>query len=290
MWRDGADVDLVIVGKEGWGVEHLIRRLRAHPEAGSHLHWHECASDDQLLRHYANADALVAASYTEGFGLPLVEAQHFGVPIIASDIPVFREVMSGVSSARFFEPGSSVSLTAAICGFLKNPTERQNLAIREQRSFISWADSARELRELVFDGKWYRAYEPLVQRPYVSLFDFGETATKAPIEANDNRYRLELVEGPCPPKRAGNLRYVLRLTNLSSKVWSSAGLSETQYGIFLTYRVLTDRGRRLCLGDPKISISFALVPGDSHYVAIKVPIKAKKKGGPFVEVEMVQTA
>ena len=39
---------------------------------------------------------------------------------------------------------------------------------------------------------------------------------------------------------------------------------------------------------PKFGISFVLIPGDSHYVAIKVPIKAKKQGRRFVEVEMVQ--
>ena len=288
LWRDGINVDLVIVGKEGWGVEHLIRRLRAHPEAGQRLHWHEQASDEQLLAHYAAADALIATSYTEGFGLPLVEARHFGAPIIASDIPVFREIMNGKPFARFFEPGSSASLSSAISMFLADPTGKQALEIDETRSWISWADSARELRNLVVQGKWYRTYEPVVRKPYVSVFDNGETATKAPLDANTSRYKLELAEGPVPSEKGQNLQYVLRLTNLSNKVWSSEGLSETRYGIFLTYHVLTDKGRRLSVGDPRISISFALVPGDSHYVAIKVPTKAKKKGGTFVEVEIVQ--
>ncbi len=67
------------------------------------MRWHDRASDDELLGFYADADALIAASYTEGFGLPLVEARHFGKPIIASDIPVFREVTEGSQSVRFFE-------------------------------------------------------------------------------------------------------------------------------------------------------------------------------------------
>ena len=44
----------------------------------------------------------------------------------------------------------------------------------------------------------------------------------------------------------------------------------------------------LIYDNPKFSISFVLLPGDSHYVAIKVPIKAKEKGGAFVEVEIIQ--
>lgn len=290
LWRDGTNVDLVIVGKEGWGVEHLITRLRNHPEAGRRLHWHEQASDDQLWAHYANADALIAASYAEGFGLPVVEARHFGVPIIASDIPVFREVLNGVPFARFFELGSSASLSATISRFLADQTGKQALKVDETRSWISWADSARELRNVLFQGKWYRNYEPVVRKPYVSLFDHGETVTKWPIDANDNRYRCELVEGPVPCEGGRNLRYVLRVTNLSKKVWSSTRASRTHNGIFLTYRVLTDKGRRLRLGSPRVGISFALLPGDSHYVAIKVPIKAKKNGGTFVEVKMTQNA
>ena len=287
LWREDIDAELVIVGKVGWGVEHLITRLREHPEAGRRLHWHERVSDDELLAHYADADALIAASYTEGFGLPLVEARHFGKPIIASDIPVFREVTEGAQSVRFFEVGSAASLGAAIRAFLVSRAEGHSPVV-EERPWINWADSARELRDLVFEGKWYRTYEPPVQRPYVSLFDHGETTTSEPLDENGRRNKLELVEGPVPCEGGRKIQYVLRLTNLSNKVWSSTGMAGTQYGIFLTYRVLTASGRRLIYDNPKFSISFVLIPGDSHYVAIKVPIKAKKKGGAFVEVAMVQ--
>ena len=109
MWRENIDAELVIVGKTGWCVEHLLTRLRK-IRIGPALDRYEKASDDELLGHYADADALIAASYTEGFGLPLVEARHFGKPIIASDIPVFREVTAGVHSARFFEVGLSLRL------------------------------------------------------------------------------------------------------------------------------------------------------------------------------------
>ena len=172
LWRDGVNVDLVIVGKAGWGVEHLIRRLRAHPETGSRLHWHERANDDELLLHYANANALIAASYTEGFGLPLIEAQHFGVPIIASDIPVFREVMNGAVGALLSSPGHRLRLLALSMRSAK-PTERQSVATGELRSHISWAESARELRDLVFKGNWYRTYEPRVKS---HMFRFSITA------------------------------------------------------------------------------------------------------------------
>ncbi|MGO9327647.1 MAG: glycosyltransferase family 4 protein [Steroidobacteraceae bacterium] len=287
LWRQDIDAELVIVGKVGWGVDHLITRLRKHPEAGRRLHWYENVDDDRLADLYAAADAIIAASYTEGFGLPLVEARHFGKPVIASDIPVFREVTEGARCVRLFEVGSSASLASAIRAFLASRSERHSPVV-EERPWISWADSARELRDLVLEGKWYRTYEPPEQRPYVSLFDHGDTATKEPLDETGCRNSLELVEGPIPSDGGRVIQYVLRATNLSNKVWSSKGIEGTRNGVFLSYRVLAADGRTLICGDPKFDISFVLIPGDSHYIAIKVPIEAKERGGAFVDAEMIQ--
>ena len=43
----------------------------------------------------------------------------------------------------------------------------------------------------LFEGKWYRTYEPPVPRPYVSFFDLGETTTSEPLDKNGKRNRLE---------------------------------------------------------------------------------------------------
>ena len=287
MWREGIDAELVIVGKAGWGVEHLITRLREHPEAGRRLRWHDAASDSELVGYYADADALIAASYTEGFGLPLVEAQHFGKPIIASDIPVFREVTKGGRSTRFFEVGSAASLGLAIRAFLTSRKEGTRV-ISEEPPWINWAESARELRDLVFEDRWYLIYEPPMERPYASIFDYGETTTRAPLDQNGRRCKLELIEGPELCDCGQKVQYVLRLTNLSDKVWSSAGPHGIHYGVFLTYQVLKANGKRLVRYSPRADISFVLIPGDSHFIAIKVPIREKKRGGAFVDVFMVQ--
>ena len=118
---------------------------------------------------------------------------------------------------RFFDVGSAASLGAAIRAFLVSRTEGHSPLV-EERPWISWADSAGELRELVFEGKWYRTYEPPVQRPYVSLFNLGETTTSEPLDENGRRGRLELVEGPVPCEGGQKIQYVLRLTNLSNTV------------------------------------------------------------------------
>lgn len=112
LWVDGVDVNLVIVGKQGWMVEELVERLCQHPELGKRLFWLDGISDEYLEKTYAASTCLIAASEGEGFGLPLIEAAQYKLPIIARDIPVFREVVG--LNAYYFKEGGINSLAKAI--------------------------------------------------------------------------------------------------------------------------------------------------------------------------------
>jgi glycosyltransferase involved in cell wall biosynthesis len=91
IWTETEDVELWVVGKQGWKSEQIVRRLEE--LAASHpLKWHQSVADVELEELYASADCLIAASIDEGFGLPLVEAANRGLHLVARDIPVFREV------------------------------------------------------------------------------------------------------------------------------------------------------------------------------------------------------
>jgi glycosyltransferase involved in cell wall biosynthesis len=68
-------------------------------------------SDDHLAAIYSGARALVFPSDDEGFGLPTVEALACGTPVVASDLPVLREVLG--DRATFVEPGDLEGLLAA---------------------------------------------------------------------------------------------------------------------------------------------------------------------------------
>jgi glycosyltransferase involved in cell wall biosynthesis len=63
-----------------------------HPELNKRLFWLESISDEYLEKLYDASTCVIAASFGEGFGLPLIEAASKQIPIIARDIPVFREV------------------------------------------------------------------------------------------------------------------------------------------------------------------------------------------------------
>jgi len=91
LWTQGEKVELCVVGKQGWKAHHIAERLRNLAAAGS-LKWYKAVHDGDLEVLYRDADCLIAASVDEGFGLPLVEAAHRGLHLIARDIPVFHEV------------------------------------------------------------------------------------------------------------------------------------------------------------------------------------------------------
>jgi glycosyltransferase involved in cell wall biosynthesis len=92
MWAKGSEDQLVLVGREGWLMDHFVQQLKSHRLLGSQLFWLSEVSDEYLNKIYDAATCLIAASYDEGFGLPLVEAASCGKPIIARDTEIHREV------------------------------------------------------------------------------------------------------------------------------------------------------------------------------------------------------
>ncbi|MHB8264120.1 MAG: glycosyltransferase, partial [Acidimicrobiales bacterium] len=117
LWEEGHEVNLVVIGKQGWMVDGVIRRIRSHAELGNHLFWLDDASDEVLEKLYASASCLLAASYDEGFGLPLIEAARMGLPIIARDIPIFKEIVG--DCALYFDGQAADTLASAVKHWLR---------------------------------------------------------------------------------------------------------------------------------------------------------------------------
>jgi glycosyltransferase involved in cell wall biosynthesis len=142
LWTDGEEVNLVIVGQAGWMVDALIDKLRAHPERENRMFWLEGISDEYLEKVYASSTCLIAASEGEGFGLPLIEAAQHKLPIIARDIPVFREVAG--DHAWYFDGNDAERLAQAVRLWLLNYGQGTHPRSDDMPS-ISWAESARQL-------------------------------------------------------------------------------------------------------------------------------------------------
>ena len=149
LWAQGAPVELAIAGRPGWRVASLLARLAAHPERGRRLHWLDAADDADLLAAYRDSDVLLAASLGEGYGLPVVEAAREGLPILARDLPVFREVAG--DGADYFHADDGASLAAAVQAWMQRHA-RDDVADPARVARHGWRESAAALaRELLAD-------------------------------------------------------------------------------------------------------------------------------------------
>lgn len=110
LWRTRPNdaPDLVIVGKPGWKTDALQARLRSHPELLRRLHWFDRMSDEGLCMLYDACRGVLMASRGEGFGLPLIEAAMHRRPVLARDIPVFRE--QRLPNVQFFNDEEPAAL------------------------------------------------------------------------------------------------------------------------------------------------------------------------------------
>jgi len=100
--------------------------------------------DKELAVLYRQAKAFVFPSLSEGFGLPGLEAMAQGIPVVASDIPVFREVYN--QAAAYFNPFSPEEMAQTIKQVTQNTKQRRKLIKegKKQAKKYSWEKMAKE--------------------------------------------------------------------------------------------------------------------------------------------------
>ena len=141
LWDAGHHVRLIIIGKQAWRTESFLDRVDRHPQLDESLIVLRDASDAELEQCYLGSDALIIASEIEGFGLPIVEAFRRELPVICSDIPVFREI--GGDAVDYFDLEDPASLTELIANF-GQPRDHRSQTVP---TWLTWHQSAIELLE-----------------------------------------------------------------------------------------------------------------------------------------------
>ena len=157
LWGNNIDVNLIIVGKEGALQPHIGQMIRRHAEYGYRLHWYGFVDDDVLSLLYDNCTALLAASFSEGFGLPLIEAAHHKLPIIARDIPVFREVAG--SYAYFFKNNTVEDMAESIISWLSLANDSK-FPESCGMPYLDWSASTRQLMDIIMNDRWSAYWSP----------------------------------------------------------------------------------------------------------------------------------
>ncbi|MEO5690985.1 MAG: glycosyltransferase family 1 protein [Candidatus Saccharimonadales bacterium] len=135
---------LVLVGKWGWKAESLRELIDKRQSKGFDIITTGHIDQDDKATFYYQATAFAITTHYEGFGMQLLEALHCGVPSVAVDIPVLREV--GGDSCLWVEK-SVEGVSQGLNILLTNETMRKDLSERGKRraSTFSWEKTARVL-------------------------------------------------------------------------------------------------------------------------------------------------
>ncbi len=121
LWRDLAArlgpraPRLVLVGRRGWENENILDMLDRCTALGGLVQERGAAPDAQVTELLAGARALLFPSFTEGYGLPVMEALAQGVPVLASDLPSLREVAGTVPD--YLDPVDGIGWRDAILDY-----------------------------------------------------------------------------------------------------------------------------------------------------------------------------
>ena len=132
-------VEFHIVGRAGWGKDY--ERLQSMP----HVQLHSFVPDALMPELVTRWDAFLCCSHDEGLGLPLLEMQHGGLPIIAPDKEIFREVLG--ASGAYIRPDRPTEAAAAIADMLAAPHWRGRCAELAQQNVVRWNALAEEDRK-----------------------------------------------------------------------------------------------------------------------------------------------
>jgi glycosyltransferase involved in cell wall biosynthesis len=198
LWARGEKLNLVICGRQGWLVDEIAHRLRSHPELGRRLFWMEQATDEALLRLYSIASGALIASEGEGFGLPLVEAAKHSVPIIARDLPVFREVAG--EHAFYFSGARSTNLADALQSWLKL-YRRGGHPQSSLMPWLTWQQSTEQLLQMALQGTLYRRWQRTSNPPLGQLASAIANKRRTAISAEQG---AKLDSSDAPPRESAS--------------------------------------------------------------------------------------
>ena len=150
LWEQGIDAKLTFVGRTGWKVEEFLERIVSHRYLNTRLFWFKNLDDEGLSKVYENSTALINASIGEGFGLPLVEASFYGLPLILRDIPIFREIAGDKS--WYFSTEKPNELALSLISWIEE-FSKGNIYPNSDIKVISWQESCNQIIDI------FRAHE-----------------------------------------------------------------------------------------------------------------------------------
>ncbi|MCK5685063.1 glycosyltransferase, partial [bacterium] len=157
LWKENVKVNLTIIGKSGWMNDEIKEKIECHEEYNKRLFWKQNTTDLELEKYYNTSSALIMASECEGFGLPIVEASTYNLPVIARDIPVFHEIAD--NNVFYFSDRNPKDFSNSMKKWISLfNSDKHPKSINIKR--ISWKESCNELLSTIIEDNCYKRWEP----------------------------------------------------------------------------------------------------------------------------------
>ena len=131
---------LVIIGQRGWDYENVANMLdRCEILRGSVIECNSCG-DRELSTFLHHAQALLFPTFVEGYGMPLAEALSLGVPVVASDLPVFREIAGEIPD--YVDPLDALRWQERVLDYAEAQSSRRAAQVARMPDFrrSTWAE------------------------------------------------------------------------------------------------------------------------------------------------------
>lgn len=136
------DVDLLVAGAAGWDMSGKVTK---HPR----LRFLGKVTDQQLAVLYREAEAFAYPSIYEGFGLPILEAFHYGTPVVAAEVPALMEVAG--NAAEYVDPQEPEAIRAGLSKILTEDVDAERKRLQRmqiRRQLFSWDTVAKATTEV----------------------------------------------------------------------------------------------------------------------------------------------
>lgn len=141
LWRQmierlGEDAPrLVLIGQRGWECENVVDLLERCEALKGFVFEHQACTDAELASWLHHARALLFPSFAEGYGMPLVEALALGVPVIASDLPAFREIAGDIP--EYVDPLDGKRWGELLLEYAQAESQARQAQCQRMRGFVA---------------------------------------------------------------------------------------------------------------------------------------------------------
>lgn len=145
------DINIIFAGRVGWIEQEFMEKLYQDPDYGTRIHHISNASNTDLRYLYHHAFAVAFPTHMEGYGLPVVEALENGDVVIASDIPVLREV--GGDYCVYFKENDVDDFADKAAALIHNTASYAKLRDHVSSYRVhTWDETAERVAELLRRG------------------------------------------------------------------------------------------------------------------------------------------